>query len=62
MAKSTQRRIDYNAKYNKENYSSIFFRARPEEVEAIKAAAEAEGKSVARYIIDRCLSKNPDKP
>lgn len=59
MAKSTQRRIDYNAKYNKENYSSIFFRAKPEEVDAIKAAAEAEGKSVARYIIDCCLSKNP---
>lgn len=59
MAKSTQRRIDYNAKYNKENYSSIFFRAKPEEVDAIKAAAEAESKSVARYIIDRCLPKKP---
>ena len=59
MAKSTQRRINYNAKYNKENYSSIFFRAKPEEVDAIKSAAEAEGKSVARYIIDRCLPKKP---
>lgn len=59
MAKSTQRKIDYNAKYNKENYARICLSAKPEEVEAIKAAAEAEGKSVARYIIDRCLSKNP---
>lgn len=57
MAKSTQRKIDYNAKYNKEHYSRISFSAKPEEVDAIKAAAEAEGKSVARYIIERCLQK-----
>lgn len=59
MAKCTQRKVDYNTKYNKENYARICLRAKPEEVDAIKSAAEAEGKSVARYIIDRCLSKNP---
>lgn len=58
MPKSSQNKINYNAEYNKEKYARICIHAKPEEIEAIKAAAKAEGKSTTRYIIDRCI-KNP---
>lgn len=61
MAKASQEKIDYNKEYNKKNYANISIRARPEEVEAIKEAAKASGKSLARYVLDCCTQKSLDK-
>lgn len=58
MPKATKHRINSIMEYNKENYARICIQAKPEEIEAIKSAAKAEGKSTTRYIIDRCV-KNP---
>ena len=41
-----------NKEYNKENYEQILMRVRKGEKEKIKAAAEAEGKSVTAYIME----------
>ena len=38
-------------------YKTISISALPEEVEAIKAAAEKSGKTVSRYLVELALNK-----
>lgn len=60
MEKSSKKKIDYNNKYNSENYVRINLSVRPEDADFIKASAKAAGKSMVQYVLD-CCKKNTEK-
>lgn len=48
-------------RYNAKTYKTLALTLRPEEIEAIKEAAAASGKSIARYVVDCCTKKQQKK-
>lgn len=53
--------IAASKRYRAKTYKNLTLTLRPEEIEAIKAGAEASGKSIARYVVDCCTKKSLDK-
>jgi uncharacterized protein (DUF1778 family) len=60
MAKASQKKIDYNNKYNSQNYVRINLSVKPEDADFIKASAKAAGKSMVQYVLD-CCKRDVDK-
>ena len=60
MAKASQKKIDYNNKYNSQNYVRINLSVKPEDADFIKASAKAAGKSMVQYVL-ACCKGNVDK-
>lgn len=61
MAKASAAKIEANNRYKAKVYRQLSVALKPEEVDAIKAAALAEGKSIARFVADRCLNTEKEK-
>lgn len=61
MPKSSHAKIEANNRYKAKAYKQLSVALKPEEVDAIKEAASAAGKSIARFVADSCLGTGKDQ-
>lgn len=61
MPSEKPNRTPYFNAYTKAHYTQISVRVPPSEADEIKRRAALANKSLARFIVDRCLSPDPEK-
>lgn len=60
MSAEKPSRTPYFNAYTKAHYTQIAVRVSPSEADEIKRRAAASNKSLARFIVDRCLAPDPE--